>query len=149
MLPMSDREVPAGSLETGPETVATQALLAFLLDVDGLLADHLDSGLLTHEARLAFQLFTRGPSIVKEAALSSRLSSRAFHELLRRMEDEGHVSVSPSLHDRRTRAISLTPELRDALLDRLVPPATFGPLRPSAPFTPRLVRNRGNPAETA
>ncbi len=65
--------------------------------------------LLSHEARLVLQLLNNKSLIIKDAWLSSRLSNRAFHELLKRLEGNGIIHVAASETDRRTKSIALDP----------------------------------------
>ncbi len=66
--------------------------------------------LLSHEARLVLQLLNNKSLIIKDAWLSSRLSNRAFHELLKRLEGNGIIHVAASETDRRTKSIALDPQ---------------------------------------
>lgn len=63
--------------------------------------------LLSHEFRLILQLLREQRLTVKDATLSSRLSSRAFYELLKRLANEGVLDIGRHPRDGRAKSIQL------------------------------------------
>ena len=103
--------------ETAPDDgLAIASLLAAILDMDRSVHALFGLGMLSHEFRLIAQLFGEGRSTVKDATLSSRLSSRAFYELLKRMTADGLVQTGPHPVDGRAKSI----RLEDGFSARLV-----------------------------
>lgn len=86
-----------------------------LLEVDCALRASFGRNLISHEFRLIFQLSTKKKLIVKDAALSSQLSSRAFYELLKKMEQDGIVHSQRDNGDKRAKSICLSPEFATQL----------------------------------
>ncbi|MFT4055858.1 MAG: hypothetical protein QM681_15250 [Novosphingobium sp.] len=82
-----------------------------LLDADASLRTIISNGLLSHEARLILQLAVKGGTIVKEAALSSWLSDRAFYELSKRLERDGVIRQKTAPNDLRTKRMCLSDDL--------------------------------------
>jgi|SRR5579863_3417497 len=64
-------------------------------------------GLYSHEFRLIFHVLANGGMAIKDAALFSMLSHRAFYELLKRMENDGIIYLAKSNTDRRVKTICL------------------------------------------
>ncbi|EJU10297.1 hypothetical protein LH128_24657 [Sphingomonas sp. LH128] len=86
-----------------------------LLEADSSLRSIIPNGLLSHEARLILQLAVKGGTIVKEAALSSWLSDRAFYELSKRLERHGVIRQKTAPNDLRTKRMFLNDDLWDSL----------------------------------
>jgi len=89
------------------DDLAIASLLAVILDMDRSVHAEFGLDLLSHEFRLIAQLFGKGRSTVKDATHSSRLSSRAFYELLKRMTAEALVRIGPHPVDGRAKSIRL------------------------------------------
>jgi len=89
------------------DSLAVASLLAAILDMDRSVHALFGLGMLSHEFRLIAQLFGEGRSTVKDATLTSRLSSRAFYELLKRMTADGLVQTGPHPVDGRAKSIRL------------------------------------------
>lgn len=86
-----------------------------LLEVDASLRSVTANGLLSHEARLILQLAVKDGTIVKEAALSSQLSDRAFYELSKRLEHLGMIRQKAAPSDLRTKQMYLSDALWNGL----------------------------------
>lgn len=101
------------------DSLAIASLLAAILDMDRSVHAEFGLGLLSHEFRLIAQLCGKGRSTVKDATLSSRLSSRAFYELLKRMTADGFVQTGPHPVDGRAKSIRLDEGFCARLIARL------------------------------
>jgi len=116
--------------------LAIASLLAAILDMDRSVHAEFGLSLLSHEFRLIAQLFGKGRSTVKDATLSSRLSSRAFYELLKRMTADGLVRMGPHPVDGRAKSIRLDEAFGARLIARLkahADPAGRGRPNPAEP----------------
>ncbi|WP_156135389.1 MarR family transcriptional regulator [Novosphingobium malaysiense] len=92
-----------------------ESLFLMMLNVDANLRASFGTSLLSHEARLALQVSIHDNVIVKEAAISSLLSDRAFHELIKRLSDDGIIELQPNPNDKRSKSIVMNDEFSDFL----------------------------------
>ncbi|WP_159982470.1 MULTISPECIES: hypothetical protein [unclassified Novosphingobium] len=76
-----------------------------LLDLDQDLRATFGTSLLSHDFRLILQATVSKSLIVKDASVSSLLSGRAFHELLKRLETSGILRLQANPDDRRSKSI--------------------------------------------
>ena len=105
--------------EVDPVCEEVQSILAEFLELDRTVRADIGANLLSHEFRLILQLFNKEGLIVKDAALSSQLSSRAFYELLKRLEQDKVVCSKPHAQDRRAKSIYLCKEFAKRLASEL------------------------------
>ncbi|WP_404478570.1 hypothetical protein [Novosphingobium sp. BL-52-GroH] len=102
-------DAPANLRNLNRRTIAERCQA--LLNADASLRTVISNGLLSHEARLILQLAVKGGTIVKEAALSSWLSDRAFYELSKRLERDGVIRQETAPNDLRTKRMCLSDDL--------------------------------------
>jgi hypothetical protein len=113
------RNGEAASQSTAQDTSCLEGVSWLCLAIDVRVADNFQLNVFSHDARLVLQLLRKPRLIIKDAWLSSRLSSRAFHELVKRMQAGGIVDVTSSEVDRRTKSIGLTTAFRARFLSQL------------------------------
>ncbi|MDQ4007748.1 MAG: MarR family transcriptional regulator [Actinomycetota bacterium] len=65
--------------------------------------------------RLLFALWIAEPLDAKDAARISGMSRQTVSSLAKTLERDGHISRSPSVHDRRAVVLELTPSGRQAI----------------------------------
>lgn len=97
-----------------------QFVAQLCLSVDSEMSESFHLDVFSHDVRLILQLLQKPQLIIKDAWLSSKLSSRAFHELLKRMAANGIVEVAPSEVDRRAKSIGLTSIFRTRFKTQLL-----------------------------
>lgn len=86
-----------------------------LLDLDRELRSAFGTSLLSHDFRLILQAIVSNGMIVKDASVSSLLSGRAFHELLKRLENGGIIRFKSNPADRRSKSIVVDEDFVDLL----------------------------------
>jgi DNA-binding MarR family transcriptional regulator len=86
-----------------------------LLELDRELRLAFGTSLLSHDFRLIFQTIASSSMIVKDASVSSLLSGRAFHELLKRLETGGIIRFQANSDDRRSKSIMVDEGFVDML----------------------------------
>jgi len=86
-----------------------------LLELDRELRLAFGTSLLSHDFRLIFQTIASSSMIVKDASVSSLLSGRAFHELLKRLETGGIIRFQANPDDRRSKSIMVDEGFVDML----------------------------------
>ncbi|MBC2664375.1 MarR family transcriptional regulator [Novosphingobium flavum] len=105
---------------TLPEAhAALTARFEELLELDRSMTPSLGTCFLCHDFRLILQLYVRNGLTVKDAALSSRLSSRGFYELLRRLERDKVLRFEQNPTDKRSKSIMLEETFKDRLLSHI------------------------------
>jgi len=97
-----------------------------ILELDRAMRGRFALNMLSHEFRLILQLFTKKHLIVKDAALSSQLSSRAFYELLKRLEQERVLASGRHPDDGRAKSIQLEDAFALQMLDQFIGNAFLG-----------------------
>jgi DNA-binding MarR family transcriptional regulator len=79
-----------------------------ILEIDEKLYSDFGVSLLSNEFRTIFQIVQRPSLMVKDATLSSRLSSRAFHNLLKLLEARSIISLRKNGGDGRAKYVTLS-----------------------------------------
>ncbi|WP_159982469.1 MULTISPECIES: hypothetical protein [unclassified Novosphingobium] len=110
-----------------------------LLEADASLRSITSNGLLSHEARLILQLAVKDGTIVKEAALSSHLSDRAFYQLSKRLECHGVIRQKAAPGDLRTKQMHLSDALWHGLARIMRPSGDTLPANVDDVTTGRIV----------
>ncbi|WP_018075209.1 hypothetical protein [Novosphingobium nitrogenifigens] len=90
-------------------------LFSKALQIDQDARREFNLSLLSHEFRLILQVLVNKSFIMKDAWLSSTLSNRAFHEMIKRLENNNIVQCEKKSEDKRAKEVMLSKQISDWL----------------------------------
>lgn len=101
-------------MDTAPQMAKTNSacsdfehLVSGIIAMDDSVCEEFSTPVVSHEFRLILKLLINKQMIIKEAALSSKLSHRAFHTMVKKLEHDRILLVEQNSDDMRSKTITL------------------------------------------